>query len=78
MNKLLNHDQVLELLNLQLKNHPRYEDWMKFDAIEYTTLQPLTLKYRMPTKSETSLEINEIKAIYNETVNSCINMSASN
>lgn len=76
MSNQISHENVLELLNLLLQNHPRYESWMRFDSIVYTTSQPLTLRYRMPASHETSLDISEIKSIYNETAISCIHTSA--
>lgn len=58
-------EDVLRVLNLVLKGHQSYEDWMLFDDFDLKGNIKIP-RYRSPADGQTSLSRPEYEEIYNE------------
>lgn len=57
--------QIKDQLNMHLKNHPKYEDWMCFDEVESKEGIGFITRYKSPQAAGVAMSLNEAMEIYN-------------
>ena len=71
-------EEALDYLNLVLKNHPQYESWMNFYALEIKTGGIKVPRCKSAAADETSLSQHEYMEIYREVASQVLGNKQSN